>query len=225
MTVLRESTKKKIVDALDKSHFTASSFSVTFAEGQSPFVIISFIPEKKFCFTIGENFGGSGYMTVEAPGHHIESGEEYERTNLESCFRAISSWASRILEDYRSKNPVLDEFESLRKTLIDQFEQHVQDKHAHFTATEAYELRSKLDELTNRMQELLEKNEQYEYRLKEATNEIDRIKADLEMFPKGVWYRMAGSKMVNIIKKVAGSKEGRELALEVAKNILIEGPK
>jgi hypothetical protein len=36
---------------------------------------------------------------------------------------------------------------------------------------------------------------------------------------------MAGSKVVSIIKKVAGSKEGRELALEVAKNILIEGPK
>lgn len=227
MTALRETTKKKIAEALDKTYFTGSSFSLLFKENSDPFVVIKFIPEERFSFSIGEpsGYNSSGYISEEAPGLHIETGERYKHDNLASALKAIGPWTERILEDYRSRNPVIDEFEAFRKTLSEQVEAHIQDKESHFTDEEAQALREKLDELSAKLHEVWEKSETTEQKLKEAEQEIERIKNDIAIFPKGVWYRVAGSKIVGAVKKVMGSAETRQFALEAAKKFLLEGPK
>lgn len=227
MTALRETTKKKIVETLEKTYFTSSSFSVQFREGEDPFLLIAFISDKKFSFAISESSGynASGYITEEAPGHHIETGEKYKHENLSAALKAISPWAERIHEDYRAKNPLVDELESFRQSLADQIEQHVQDKEAHFTADEANALRAKLDELAARLQVLGDKSDATERKLAEARQEIDKIKADLSIFPKAVWYRVAGNKVLGIVKKVAGTAEVRQFALDAAKKLFLDGPK
>ena len=227
MTTLRETTKKKILDALEKTYFTASSFSVQFHEGEAPFLVIGFVGDKRFKFSISEppGYNTVGYITEEAPGVHIETGEKYKHENLSAALKAITSWVERIHEDYRSKNPIVDELESFRQMLADQIEHHVHDRDAHFSAEEANELRQKLDELGARLQQLAEKNDANERRLDEARQELEKIKADVAIFPKGVWYRVAGSKVLGIVKKVAGTAEGRQFALEAAKKLFLEGPK
>lgn len=227
MTALRETTKKKIVESLEKTYFTASSFSVQFAETGDPFVIITFVPEKRFSFSVSEppGYNTSGYMTDEAPGMHIETGEKYKHENLASALKAIGPWTERILEDYRSRNPVVDEFEAFRKTLSEQMDAHIQDKDAHFSEEEAQSLRVRLDELSAKLREVWEKSETTEQKLKEAKQEIERIKNDIALFPKGVWYQVAGSKIVGAMKKVMGTAEGRQFALEAAKKFFLEGPK
>lgn len=227
MTALRETTKKKIQEALEKTYFTASSFSVRYEEGGDPFVVIIFIPEKQFTFSISEpsGYNSSGYVTDEAPGLHIETGEQYKRENLANALKAIVPWAERILEDYRSKNPVIDEFEAFRKSLSEQIEAHVLDKDAHFTEEEARSLRARLDELSTKLHEVWERSEATDQKLKEAQQEIERIKNDVAIFPKGVWYRIAGGKIIDAVKKVVGTPEGRQFALEAAKKFLLDGPK
>lgn len=225
MTTLRETTKQKIFSVLEGTYFTGGSFSANFNENQEPFLVIRFIPNANFTFSVKQTFNVAGYVATEAPGVHIENGESYKYDNLDACIKAIGKWAERILEDYRSKNPIIDEFEQLRKTLFEQVEGHIKDQHSHFTPEEISGLRSKLDELDARLKEVCDKNSEYEHSLREAHREIEKIKADLELFPKGVWYRVAGAKVLGLIKKVAGSQEGRELALEAAKKFLLDGPK
>lgn len=227
MTTLRETTKKKIVEVLDKTYFTASNFTLKFDEINDPFLTITFIPEKRFSFSISESSGynASGYVTDEAPGLHIETGEKYKHESLSNAIKAITQWTERILEDYRSRNPVIDEFEAFRKTLEEQIEEHIQDKDAHFSEEEAKSLRERLDELSVKLQEVWEKSEATEQMLKDAKQEIERIKTDVSIFPKGVWYRVAGSKIVGAMKKVMGTSEGRQFALEAAQKFFLEGPK
>jgi len=228
MTALRETTKKLVIDALDRTYFTADSFSVNFSQNENPFVTITFIPYKKFQFSISRQASGinvSGYVSTEAPGTHIETGEKYKQDNLSAAFKAIGPWADRILEDYRAKNPIVDEFEEFRKKFSEQIEEHIQDKDAHFSADEAQIMRTRLDELSAKLHEVWEKSEAAEQRLKDAEKAIERIKEDLNIFPKGVWYRMAGNKILGAVQKAMGSTEGRQFALEAAKKFLLEGPK
>lgn len=227
MTTLRETTKKKIVESLEKTYFTASSFTINFNDGEDPFLVIAFLGDKKFRFLVSEpsGYNSTGYITEEAPGLHIETGEKYKHESLTSALKSVAPWAERIHEDYRAKNPLIDEIEAFRQMLGEQIEQHVLDRDAHFSAQEASEMRDKLDELADRLQQLAEKNDAAERRLDEARQDLEKIKADLAIFPKGVWYRVAGSKVLNVFKKVTGTAEGRQFALEAAKKLFLEGPK
>ncbi len=223
MTQLRETTKKRIFAALDKSHFTSSAYSVEFSDDTTSFLTITFLPNKGFIFVANDTY--SGITSSEAPGQHKLTSETFKHTSIEECLKAITPWTVRILEDYRVHNPIIDEFETLRKTLGEQIEKHITDEAAHFSAEETTAIRAKLDELSNKLSEVSQKTAEQEKQLREAQQEIKSLKQDLEVFPKGVWYRMAGSKVLGIIKKAATSKEVRDFALEAAKKFLLEGPK
>jgi len=223
MIPLRETTKRKVIAVLEKSYFSLSSFTVLFDENDREFLQITFLPRKTFRFVISGY--GTTFSTSEAPGMHVLTGETLKREDLDTALKAIAPWINRILEDYRTQNPIVDEFETSRKSLNEKLEQHLNDDDSHFSAEEASAIRVKLDELSAKLAEVCEKNAEYEKNLRDAKAEIQSIKADLELFPKGVWYRMAGGKDLSVIKKVVTSKEGRDFALEAAKKLLLEAPK
>lgn len=223
MTQLRETTKRKILAALEKSHFTASAYSVEYDHDATAFLTITFLPNKSFVFVASESY--AGISSSEAPGQHKITGESFKHASLDECLKSIAPWAARILEDYRANNPIIDEFESLRRSLSEQIEKHITDESAHFSPEEVVAIRAKLDELSTKLSEVTEKTAEQEKQLRDAQQELKALKQDAEVFPKGVWYRMAGSRVLNIIRRAATSKEGREFALEAAKKILLEGPK
>ena len=225
MTRLRESTKREIQETLESTYFTASSFSVKHNEKNTRFLQIFFLPNPEMNFSVRTNTQpGRGFISHEAPGIHIESGEEYTREDIGSCIRAIKSWASRIHEDYKARNPVLDEFEKFKKQMAEQFNEHLTDPSAHFTEDEISALKEKLDSLAKKLDEITDKNYATEKKLDAALKEIEQVKSDLSVFPKAVWYRVAGGKILNAIKGVATSSEGRQLALEAAKKYLLSSP-
>lgn len=49
---------------------------------------------------------------------------------------------------------------------------------------------------------------------------IDKSKSDLKIYPKGVWYKTAGTKIIRVMKEVLSTKEGREILSDVAKKLL-----
>ena len=225
MTRLRDATKAEIRQTLEGTYFTANSFSVAHNEADQHFLQITFIPNPSSKFSIRKaSSGNRGFVTVEAPGEHIETGEAYGRDDIDDCINAIKPWASRIYDDLKARSPFLDEFEKFKKQMSEQFEEHLSDPSAHFSEEEIVALKQKLDTLSEKLTEVTEKNSETEKKLATALQEIEQVKSDLSMFPKGVWYRVAGSKVLNAIKKVSTSSEGRQLALEVARKYLLGGP-
>ena len=132
---------------------------------------------------------------------------------------------ARIEDEYRTQHPILDDFESFRQSMENKFRAHVEDEHLHFTASQAQELRTKLDELASELINLSEKTNEGERKLQEAKAAIDSLKVDLDKLPRGIWFRKAGGKTISILKSVVASKEAREFALDAAKKFFLEGPK
>lgn len=224
MINLRETTKRRVLATLEKSHFTAASYEIQYSIEASEFLRITFLPNKNFYFEATERFGS--FRSEESPGILKLDSETFDHKTLDECLKAIAPWSARILEEYRTLNPIVDEFETLKRSIAEQIEQHVADESTHFTREEADAICAKLDELVAKLAELTDKSTDQERQLRDAQNELKTLKGDLELFPRGVWLRMAGGKVVGLIKKVATSKESRELALAAAKKLLqLDGPK
>ena len=59
-----------------------------------------------------------------------------------------------------------------------------------------------------------------ESQIKEFEREIANIKDDLEVFPKGVWHKVAGNKLLKAMGSFFRSKEARQLLVEGFKKLL-----
>ena len=223
--ILRETTKKKLQTILDGTYLTASCFSVAYGGTDENIVQINFIPKPDMSFLIRKHKNdASKFITLEAPSNHVTTAEIFIRDKLDDCFSAIRPWAARIIEDYKSQNPFFDELEQFKKQMADKFNEHVGDSTAHFTETEITALEQKLDSLSQKLEEITVRNEENEAKLDAALKEIQQVKSDLSQLPKEVWYRVAGTKVINAIRNVSNSGEGRTLMLDVAKKYLIGGP-
>jgi hypothetical protein len=74
---------------------------------------------------------------------------------------------------------------------------------------------------------LLEKFEQLERQSAITTEELESVKReiknmreDLNYFSKGVWYRTAGNKILNLVSRFTNTKDGRSLVSEPVKGLL-----
>lgn len=223
MSNLRAVTKQRFIEALENSYFAAANYTVTYPDDDEVEIDIEFIPRPDFQFRVSSS--GGRFRTTESPGEHLVIGDSNVRDDISECIYAVTEWARRIEEEYRITNPVVDDFEAFRESIASRLKEHVADEHVHFTATEAEDLRAKLDELKDKLTSLSEKSEGFEHRLATAIAELESLKPDLEKMPRGIWYRKASGKALNAMKGLIASKEVREFALEAAKKVFLEGPK
>jgi hypothetical protein len=59
-----------------------------------------------------------------------------------------------------------------------------------------------------------------EKELKELKQVVGDARKDLPIMSKGVWYRTAGGKLWEVMKKAAGTNEGRQVLADAAKRLL-----
>lgn len=224
MSTLREKTKSKFLAVLEESYFSGANYSVAYPDGGEVELAVTFIPRPEFQFTF-TRYSSTKYKTIEFPTEHLLAEDSYVRDDINECVQALCQWTQRIEEEYRTDHPVLDEFDSFRKSMEAKFRTHVEDEHSHFTKEQADALRSRLDDLANELAGLTERTTESERRLVQANADIEAMKADIDRLPRGIWFRKAGAKTVSILKSVVTSKEGRDFALAAAKKFLLEGPK
>ncbi|MUK45873.1 hypothetical protein GNP79_19245 [Aliivibrio fischeri] len=225
MSKLRSTTKQSISNTLENSYFTENNFEVKYHEGKSEFLEVEFIPQPEFKFKAGKNTGynkRSQWITSEAPGIHLSEAESFDINNFDSIIEHIGSWADRILEDYRiGKKESIGEFDDFERQVEAKVEETNSNKSETFSAEEAHDLKRMLDSLYEKFELLSEENKKLKEQLSSIKVEIENIKGDVDYFPKNAWYRVSGSKIVKMMKKVASTPEGRKLIAETAKKYLI----
>ena len=221
--MLRAATRQKFIEALETSYFTAANYRLEFDDGSPDILTIMFLARPEFQFVLRR--GGNAFLTEESPGEHFLTSERFPREDLDECLYAVSQWTERILDGYKRRNPIVDEFEEFRRRLEERLQDAGEASDAAFSQSELAELRAKLDDLNSRLDDLSDKTTGITMRLADAHAEIEKLKSQAEQVPRGVWYRMANNKIVAILKSVATSKETREFALEAAKKYFLEGPK
>lgn len=227
--MLRAKTKKEVFNALDSTRFSSANFDISFGDGHAEDLVeILFIPNNQFQFTINAvGADGERFTTHESPGIKFLSTQNFIRSSLDDCLSAITRWADRVMEEYTHQNPIYGDFVEFKEAIDKKLAEHIQDESMHFTRVEADELAEKLDLLAQRVNEL-------EAKLGSSVNpnaseilvkDIETLKADANVLPKGAWYRKAGAKVLGFIKAVATSDEAKQLALEAARQALLPGPK
>ncbi len=240
MTLLKSTVIKKIRNMLDSGDYCLEDFEAVFPEDGSTLVSVKFIAYPAFNLSIYEDTVGGmrAIALLNRPNEEIKtvikcsmSPGEYKNkqvTRHDSISDAISeiySWIGHIRQELvalkaeklqNEEDEVLSSFEEYLNEPIDEPE-------SFFTSEEAQKLKEKLNELQKRVEELEADNQIEQAESDSLTSAIESTKPDIDVYPKGVWYRTAGNKIIRALKRIAKNKETRDLCIDVIKKLMENG--
>lgn len=220
MPKLRASSIAQIYNAVECSSFGLASFDIKFPDDKNDVAVITFLPRSKFYFRIGISQGSQEHIYVRVCPGEYKSEDFQSMHSFESCLAQILPWIHRISEDLRVLLPDLSDLAQFREALEAHIKSAVADEDQPFSSTEIEEIDSKLSSLEQRLKELEERHVLAEQELAQLRQAVTQARSDLPAYPKGVWYRTAGGKLWEVMKKVGTSKEAREVLTAAAKKLL-----
>ncbi|MGO4151763.1 hypothetical protein [Cupriavidus sp. YAF13] len=206
----------EIYAALVAGRFTLADFDVSVGTGGTNLLRITFLPQKAFELAVDD---GSRLLLRMSPGAHKET-DLVALDSLAGVPKHITGWTRNIYAELRASLPVMGEIEELQKRLEAHLKSHVENPAEPFTVDEAAAMQQKLDAVIEDLARFRQRDEITQKQLDELVQEVERLKDELSYFPKGTWYRSAGSKLWTLLRGVATSKEGRELASDIARKAI-----
>jgi len=217
MGKLRMTFQREVLDVLDTTIYTSDDFVVSFGNtNNSEYLVhIAFKYDKKYSYAIDKS--PSGYQVIRKPGE-LEEEERYKVGDLYVALSGTKDWCKELRNELKASQPIYEEIDSLRATI----EEHLNcDKTTNeFTVEEIYNLKSKFEDLLNRV-EALEKDKLItEAQLEEFKKGINQVSDDLEYYQKPTWLNTATNKLMKIVMSIGKSKEGRALLTDGAKKLL-----
>jgi hypothetical protein len=216
MSRLNKVVMRQFTDALDNSAFTLSDFQVTFPDQGKVFAAATFTPNPQYTFKLVPD--GTDVITEETPGDSFWT-QRVSQYGMPSAIARVETWTKNIRADIRAATPLFDEFEELREELKTKITEHEADLKGHFTREEAAVFDAKFDEILARFEELRKKNEITEAQLNEIKRDLSALKENAKTFEKQAFFKTAGNKLINICRRVGGSKVARTIGLEAAKEV------
>ncbi|MDW1741493.1 hypothetical protein R7D66_23610 [Vibrio sp. Vb2354] len=239
MTILKNSVKSQIVNQLNNANFCREDFEVEFHSSGNTFVTITFNPRPEYQLDIYESNGrNSNYLALMAGVGGRSTNEEvkvycrmspgeYKNTesksydDLDSAISIIYQWLNYIKEDLVNlKNSKEFDIDDFTQSFQQQIDEKIEDPDSYFTTKEAEDLKDKLDSLYTRVSELESQLDLSSEDTQKLEKTIDKTKSDIDIYPKGVWYKTACNKIINTVKDVLKTKEGRQALFDVAKKLL-----
>lgn len=223
--MLRAVTRQQVVEIIESSYFGNENYSVQFGEVGSDMAFhVRFISDPRFNFTV-ERITGTHFQTTEVPGVKFLAADAVSFEGFDSVFGRLTRWLDRVHQEVVAANPFSSEILELRAQLDKRLASLGEELLEFFTKSEAKELSARLAEFEQRIQDLAGANAD----LVQAVEGLKEIIADLkdatQSINRGMWFRMAGGRLLGGLKSLSKSKEAREFALEAAKKFLLEGPK
>jgi hypothetical protein len=219
---LRDSLVAKIWSSIERSPFTPADFEVSFTGDYGVLLSIAFRHKPEYTLLVKEDWNGD--VTAEvSPGEHKKT-EKVSSVQLDKLPDMVSAWAKNVRDELRATIPVYSEVESLREALEQHIKDHVENPDQPFTEDEVGLLRTKLDELLTKFQEMQERSEITEQELNRLNREIASIRENLPSYPKNVWYKTAANRLLSAVGKVATSRESRQVLAQAAQRLLGLGP-
>ena len=107
---------------------------------------------------------------------------------------------------------------------FDEFEKQIQEKaesepNEPFSDEEIIALRAKLSSLEEELIKLHEQNTITQAELDSLKEKLSQMGQTAEFYTKKVWYRTAGSKVIDMFKSISKTPEGREFLSNTAKKL------
>lgn len=237
MPDLKNSIISEILSNLNYGDFCREDFITDFPDDSSALAKLVFSPMPKYEFEIEEHLtGGNSFMislmqqtqterkkvirTIESPGDY-KNNEYHTHDDISGAVDRIASWVRNIREDLiHSKDAVRMTIDEMASEFQSNIDENIESPEEYFQDQEKLELIAKLDGLQKRV-ELLEAEMGLDPKQTKAIEmAIEKSKADVEIYPKGVWYKTAGTKLMRLFKDALKTKEGREIAADIIKKLI-----
>jgi len=236
MSKLKNSIITQILDNLEYGDFCLEDFETQFPSDSTILAQITFKALPKYNFILDETYSG-GVMgsvlaatgqgsgkkvirTIERPGEY-KNNESQIHDGINSAISSVSKWVGNIREDLvNSKAAVRSTIDELTEEFQKGIDENLSDQEAFFDENERDDLEAKLDDLLARVTELESKLDFSSKDSKKLQSVIDKGKSDLKFYPKGVWYKTTGTKLLEVMKGIMKSKEGREILTGMAQKFL-----
>jgi hypothetical protein len=236
MAKLRNSIITQILDYLEYGDFCLEDFDVQFPDDSSTLAKLTFKALSKYSFVLdetssggkigsvlasmGEGSGKKVIRTIEKPGEY-KNHEVRIHDNIDSAIRCVSDWVVSIRDDLvNSRASVRSTIDELTENFQNSIDENITDPESYFELKEEDELKARLDELQARVSDLESRLEILPEDTKKLQRVIDKGKSDLKIYPKGVWYKTVGTKLLKTMKEILKTKEGREFLADITKNLL-----
>ena len=241
MSQLTPSAIRQIQDALSSSSFALADFNINLPESGSYLLQIVFRHREGYEFKVFEtkqkskvktsmgiaSFGPTreevseytALFTRETPGS-FKLQDQIEIDEFDEVVERIPKWCQNVKNNLAIIPVQSDTFTELRDVLEEQIEECNWTDEEHFSSDEIERLNTKLDELSARFDNMLQENRLTQKDIDQIKREVAEIKGNARSFPKKVWARVTGNKLIEIMSNFARSQEGRQLIAESIKRLI-----
>lgn len=211
---------QQIMSELEASRFGLIGFDVSFPDSGNDIAVVAFLGKKGMSLRMGLSGGADERVLVRTSPGDYKTQDFDSFASFDDAVSTIQPWTRRIYEDLKVRLPDVSEIDAFRQTLDAHVKNSIPDENAQFTPAEVDDLSAKLAALEARLQEMEQRHLITEKELKELKQVIGEARNDLPTLPKGMWYRTAGGKVWEVVKKAASTSEARQLIADAAKKLL-----
>lgn len=236
MSKLKASVVFQVARSLETYDFCKEDFEIITPENENRLLTIRFRPMNDYFFEMMEatkgsklnaisNLVGTTYdeerviRTIETPGDH-KTQEIHDFKNIDIAISRISTWTRNIQDDLLSRKNLENDFDDITEEVYEAIRENLENPEEYFNKSEKDRLHEQLNELRKRVESLEKENKIEESERQEIENAIQQGEKNINLYPKGVWYKTAGTKIMRTIKQVLKTKEGRELVATAFKKLI-----
>lgn len=243
MSQLKPSFVNEIQVAIEKSRFTVDDFSFEFPSSGKSLVRITFLykPEymlilteekKREQVTIEEKFGYASsstsrshtvqetVFTIRATPGRFKTEVTYEINDLGGLLEELPKWCENIRSDLYALAPKVDLLATLREELQKNLDTLVDKPDEYFNAEELKVVDSRFDQLLAEVTNLREQYSLTKMQLDSMQKEFEEFKSSARAYPKGLWAKITGNKLVKTTGQIINSPEGRTFLFQQIRRAL-----
>lgn len=245
MSQIKLSFMKQIYDAFKSSKFTIADFDFSFPSSGNTLIIVKFKHHPEYRLELSERTGiktvkvkdgfsrhfqstreeenkYTAYSLLESPGKYkLEESNEIDSPS--EIITKIPNWCHNIHSDICTKLETEDDFSVFRNQLEEIIQFNFENENSSFETHEIEALEKKFDMLQEMFNKLEEQNTITEENLEQVKKEINEIKNNSNVYPKGMWAKVTKNKLIKMLTDFAKTKEGRELFIEGIKRLITNG--
>lgn len=237
MPNLKNSIISEILNNLNYGDFCREDFTTHFPDASSTLAKLVFSSLPKYELVIEEHVtGGNRFAvalmhqteperkkvirTIESPGDY-RNDEYHTHNDISDAVDRVTYWVKNIREDLiHSKDAVRTTIDDITAEFQSSIDENIENPEQYFQDQEKIDLIAKLDELQKRVESLEAEMGIDPKQAKVIETAIEKSKADVDLYPKGVWYKTAGTKLMKLFKEAVKTKEGREIASDIIKKLI-----
>ena len=243
MSQLKPSFVSAIKAAIEKSRFTVDDFIFEFPKSGKTLVRITFSYKQEYMLalteetkreqvTIEEGYGFASrstkrsqtveetLFTIRATPGYFKTETVYEIENLGKLIEELPKWCENIRSDLYALAPKPDPLATLREELQRNLDKLVDKPDDYFNAEELEVVDNRFDKLLSEVANLREQYSITKQQLDSMQKEFEEFKSSARAYPKGVWAKITGNKLVKATGQLFNSPEGRAFLFQQIRRAL-----